>query len=482
MRLLPAVSKILIAPLLLICGESCADFDALSELANSGAKVSAVAIDLDNNKVLGSLNPAMRLAPASVSKLIVAAKALSTWPADQTFLTHLYATSFPNSGVINGDLILSTEGDASLDHESLIDLASQLHGAGITRVQGSIVIATAPFATLACETQDRCDALAKSSTAYNAPIAGLGVDYGAWCVEVHATAAKKPAQITSCEGVPLPIAVEGVITTASAGQRANWWIDRRTENGEDHLVVGGTVPPGDFQTAYRAMSEPARGAGMVLRETLRAVGINVVGGVKVRAAPLPGSAVELGRIESLSLKEQLGRMLRFSNNYVADVLTMNMAAANSASIASLADASVGLSQYVAAANGDPANPPALYSGSGLTPESQISAQEVAGMLAAEHRNTRNFNAYYGGLVVPRQAPFRFLRGGSAGWQDRVALKPGTMNDPRSVCGIAGYIRKNNGGFIAFAMLVNGGPRLLHVPLYKSMEAIRADVDVLLNNY
>ena len=458
-----------------------ADFDALSALADSGAAISAVAIDLETNKTLGSLNAATRLAPASVSKIIVAAKALNTWPADRSFVTHLYAANFPVNGVINGDLYLSTEGDSALDHESFIDLASQLHGAGVNRVTGGVVVVTAPFATLQCETQDRCDAMTKSSTAYNALIAGLGVDYGAWCVEIRGTQPRKPALVSSCEGVPMPIAVEGGITTAGPGQRASWWVDRRTEEGTDRLLVGGTVSAGDLQTVYRAMSDPARGAGLLMRETLRSVGVAVQGGIKVRSAAAPASVVEVGRIESLSLQEQLGRMLRFSNNYIADILTMNMAAANGSSISSLADAAVGLNQYVAAANGTPGNPPLLYSGSGLTPESQISAQEVAGLLAAEHRNTRNFNAFYGGLVVPRNAPFRFLRGGSAGWQDRVALKPGTMNDPRSVCGIAGYIRKSNGGFIAFAMLVNGGPRYKHVPLYKAMEAIRADVDVLLNN-
>ena len=88
----------------------------------------------------------------------------------------------------------------------------------------------------------------------------------------------------------------------------------------------------------------------------------------------------------------------------------------------------------------------------------------------------------GGLVVPRQAPFAFLRMGSAAWLDRVALKTGTMDDPHSVCGVAGYLRKKDGGWIAFTTIVNGGPRMKHVPLYKAMEAIRNDVDALLARY
>ncbi|MES2488627.1 MAG: hypothetical protein V4607_02480, partial [Pseudomonadota bacterium] len=59
---------------------------------------------------------------------------------------------------------------------------------------------------------------------------------------------------------------------------------------------------------------------------------------------------------------------------------------------------------------------------------------------------------------------------------------GTMNEPYSVCGVAGYIRKKDGGWIAFTTIVNGSPRVKKVPLYKAMEAIRADIDDLLERY
>ena len=57
-----------------------------------------------------------------------------------------------------------------------------------------------------------------------------------------------------------------------------------------------------------------------------------------------------------------------------------------------------------------------------------------------------------------------------------------MNDPHSVCGIAGYVRKQDGGWMSFALLVNGGPRQRIVPLYKCMEAARKDLDGILARY
>jgi D-alanyl-D-alanine carboxypeptidase/D-alanyl-D-alanine-endopeptidase (penicillin-binding protein 4) len=51
-----------------------------------------------------------------------------------------------------------------------------------------------------------------------------------------------------------------------------------------------------------------------------------------------------------------------------------------------------------------------------------------------------------------------------------------------VCGIAGYVRKKSGGWIAFAVIVNGSTTTRHIPLYKAMAASRADLETLLARY
>jgi D-alanyl-D-alanine carboxypeptidase/D-alanyl-D-alanine-endopeptidase (penicillin-binding protein 4) len=81
--------------------------------------------------------------------------------------------------------------------------------------------------------------------------------------------------------------------------------------------------------------------------------------------------------------------------------------------------------------------------------------------------------------VPRDAPFDFLRSGSDAWLDRVALKTGTMQDPYSVCGVAGYLRRDDGSWIAFAAIVNGGQGRPHIAHRDALEAARSDIDALL---
>ena len=457
-----------------------ADFPALGALESKGARVSAMVIDLDSGLPLERRNADVRLSPASVTKLVTAAAALETWPADKVFLTRVSATGpVASNGVLSGDLIIHTEGDSTLDHSALWSLAAQIRAIGVRRVSGEIKVSTAPFGPLGCETKDRCDALEKSSTAYNAPLAAIGSDYGNWCIDLKAVTVGTPATITGCGGMALPIPIEGTVATVASNAKQTYWADRFTVPGQgDVLRVGGNLPQGSSQSIYRAMSNPPLGLGLLLRETLKVVGIEVAGAVRVINTPVPDSSTEIARVDGLLLKEQLGRMLRFSNNYIADLITLNIGAVKNGRPGPLADASRALSSYMQRV-APQVLPAPLFSGSGLTPENRMSAGELSTMLASVYRDPVRFPALYGGMVVPRQAPYAFLRTGNKAWMERVALKTGTMNDPVSVCGVAGYLRKKNGGWMSFAILVNGGSGYKHVPLYLSMEAIRKDIEAIL---
>ncbi|HEY7890138.1 MAG TPA: D-alanyl-D-alanine carboxypeptidase/D-alanyl-D-alanine-endopeptidase [Steroidobacteraceae bacterium] len=466
-----------------------AQWRALQALAQRGALVSAAAVDLDDdNSVIQQLDATQRLTPASLTKLTTAALALQTWPADKMFDTHILANASIQRGRVTGDLILEGAGDPSLDDESLWQLAAQVRGAGVSVVSGDLFVDPAPFGVVTCETQDRCHALESSDSAYNAPLASVGVDFGNWCLVVRPTTSGAAALVRGCGVTQLPIGVQGVIRTVGRGRRQTLWVERRTTPaGDDMLQVGGDVPMGDDQTVYRSMSNPSLGAGLLLKETLREIGVEVAGPVVVRASRPPAGAYALGDVEGLSLREQLGRMLRFSNNYIADVLTMDMAASvDDHPPQALASAGHLLSDFVqrVQARFHPATlvAPPIYSGSGLTTDNRLSANDLVRLLAYQYHDSRRFPAFYGGLVVPRDAPFVFLRQGDAAWLDRVALKTGTLDNPRSVCGIAGYLRKRNGGWVAFAAIVNGGPAWKHVPLFQAIEAERTDLQSLLKRY
>jgi serine-type D-Ala-D-Ala carboxypeptidase/endopeptidase (penicillin-binding protein 4) len=456
---------------------------ALAQLARSGAQVSAAAIDLDNKHVLEELHADTHLTPASLTKLVTAAAALNQWPPDKVFHTRLLTSGAIVAGELRGDLLLLGAGDASLDDQSFWSLAAQLRGAGVTRVRGRLVVIPAPFGAVGCETQDRCDALQHSDRSYNAPLGALGVDFGNWCLLVRPGLPGAVAALQGCGVNQLPVAVEGAIRTVAPSAHQTFWVERVTDAKGDHLRVGGDVPAGPTQQLYRAMSDPVLGAGLLLKEMLRELGVSMSGEVITAVAAPPASAVPLADVQGLSLGEQLGRMLHYSNNYIADVLTLDLAAEVSGSAPTqLSTAATVLADFLARVEA-PAVPAALlHSGSGLTPENLLSADDLVTVLAHAYRETRRFPTYYSGLVVPRDAPFGFLREGQDAWLDRVAIKTGSMDVPHSVLGIAGYLRKRDGGWIAFAAIVNGGPDRAHIPLREALQAARADVEALLERY
>ena len=475
-----ALAVLLAAP---VARPAQAQWRALGALERAGAAVSASALDLESGEVIEQLNPRERLTPASLTKLVTAAAALDAWPADQMFHTRLIGAAQLRGATLEGDLVLQGAGDPSLDDDALWALAAQLRGTGLARVHGRLIVAPAPFGLVTCETRDRCDALQRSDSAYNAPLAAAGVDFGDWCVLVRPTYAGASARVRGCGVAALPIPIEGVIRTVRGDARQTLWVERITDVRGDVLHVGGDVPLGEGVEVYRSMSDPARGVGLLLKETLREIGIDVEGPVVVSADPVPGRLTVLADTEGLTLREQLDRMLRFSNNYIADVLTLDLAASLGRPRSTLSAAGQVLTDFLwrlerAGGRADP-SPPILLSGSGLTPDNRLSAADLVALLAHEYRDPRHFPAFYGGLVVPRDAPFAFLRAGTAAWLDRVALKTGTMDDPRSVCGIAGYARKRDGGWIAFAAIVNGTRRQAHVPLVRALDAERADLVALL---
>ncbi|HTC52795.1 MAG TPA: D-alanyl-D-alanine carboxypeptidase/D-alanyl-D-alanine-endopeptidase [Steroidobacteraceae bacterium] len=455
---------------------------ALTQLERTGAQVSAAAIDLDDMRAIDELHPDTHLTPASLTKLVTAAAALNRWPPDKLFHTRLLSSGPIIDGELRGDLVLLGAGDPSLDDQAFWNLAAQLRGAGVTRVKGRLLAIPAPFPAVGCETQDRCDALQHSDRSYNAPLGAIGVDFGNWCVQVRPGAAGAAAKVQGCAVNQLPINVEGTVRTVGPTAHQSFWVERVTDASGDHLHAGGDIAQGPAQQLYRSMSDPVRDCGLLLREMLRELGVQVTGGVETGAAP-PATMQLLAQVEGLALGEQLGRMLRYSNNYIADVLTLDLAAdAGGAAPSGLVGAAGVLSDFLATLEPAASPGPLLHSGSGLTPENLLSAHDLVGVLAHAYRDTRRFPTYYGGLVVPRDASFGFLREGSEAWLDRVALKTGSMDTPHSVLGIAGYLRKRNGGWIAFAAIVNGGEARAHIPLREALQAARADIEELLVRY
>jgi D-alanyl-D-alanine carboxypeptidase/D-alanyl-D-alanine-endopeptidase (penicillin-binding protein 4) len=112
---------------------------ALAAPALSRRNEGALAIDLTTGNVVYALNPDTPLAPASNEKLATSYAALVELGPSYRFRTDVLGSGRLDGTTWRGNLYLQGHGDPTLHTRQLIQLAAQLHSAGIRRVAGRIL-------------------------------------------------------------------------------------------------------------------------------------------------------------------------------------------------------------------------------------------------------------------------------------------------------------------------------------------------------
>ncbi|MFP4263933.1 MAG: D-alanyl-D-alanine carboxypeptidase/D-alanyl-D-alanine-endopeptidase [Halomonas sp.] len=448
--------RLLLAVPLVLCLATptlAAGFEAVARLADRGFLVGAEARLLDEGRVLGAIAPERQLSPASVSKSYLAAAALDRWGPQHRFTTRLVSEAAPDAeGVLDGDLILEGGGDPALTSEDLWRLVQRLHQAGVREVRGRLRVSQWRFGPVECRTRDRCQTRERASNAYSALLSSAGVNYGNWCVTVApAAAAGEPARVTGCDSQAAILAIDNQVVTRPDDSGTELRAERITREGRDVMVLGGQIStnarPRDL---YRASSDPADQMALTLRAMLDQAGIAVAGGADTTRAEPPSTARSLAEVEGRPLQELLLRAMHYSNNYMADILTLNLVEAPRADL-KLGGAR--LETFVAGILDH--GPVTLLSGSGLTPENRTSARGANTLLESLYHRPSLFPSFLATLQSPENGVTRFLKRGSETFQRHVMLKTGTLNQPVTVRAASGYFRTAGGRWGVFSVLVNG---------------------------
>ncbi|ERL52124.1 D-alanyl-D-alanine carboxypeptidase/D-alanyl-D-alanine-endopeptidase [Halomonas huangheensis] len=460
-----------------------AGLDHLAELSSQGYRISAEARLLgtgdQQGEVLGSITPDLMLTPASVTKVYTAAASLDAWGPQYRFTTELKSAARPSTdGTLNSDLILEGGGDPSLVSEDLWRLTQRLYQTGVRRVTGNLVVSQALFGPVNCRTTDRCDALERSDNAYSALLTSAGVNYGSWCVQVAPGAVGGPARVTSCNSHEPLFGVDNHVTTGAASSTSGFGAVRVVEDGQERLVLRGSIASNALpQEVYRASGDPARQTAATLKSMLELVGIDIEGTVSVTSDPAPGGATRLAAVDGKPLQEILLRMLNYSNNYMADMLALDLVEAPQAQ---LDDAGAALEAFVAGVPGH--GPVVLESGSGLTVGNRTSAQGVNALNEYMFQRSDLFPLYLAGLQTPTNGPMRFIRRGSSTFQSHVMLKTGTLNQPVAVRAVTGYFRTSSNRWGVFTVMVNGTSSTPYISWSRVLDLVSLDLDRMIANH
>jgi D-alanyl-D-alanine carboxypeptidase/D-alanyl-D-alanine-endopeptidase (penicillin-binding protein 4) len=119
----------------------------LEDLDSRGLRLSTQGIrveTMDGQFILASHEADQNFNPASVIKIATSMAALERFGPAHRFETAFYVDGPVSGGVLEGDLILVSEGDPVLDTNDLVRLAREVIRSGIQRVEGRLVV-TGPF-------------------------------------------------------------------------------------------------------------------------------------------------------------------------------------------------------------------------------------------------------------------------------------------------------------------------------------------------
>ncbi|PMR72108.1 D-alanyl-D-alanine carboxypeptidase/D-alanyl-D-alanine endopeptidase [Billgrantia endophytica] len=461
-----------------------AGFTELGRMAESGFLIGAEARLLGDGgapgEVLGAIEPQRQLSPASVSKAYLAAAALDRWGPQHRFTTRLVSdVELDGNGVLAGDLIFEGGGDPALATEDLWRLAQRLHQHGVREVAGRLVVSQWRFGPVECITTDRCQASSRTANAYSALLSSAGVNHGSWCVSVApGAAAGEPARVTSCDSQSPIVGIDNRVETRPPNSGTEFSAERVTREGEDTMVLGGQISlNASPREVYRASSDPARQTARTMAAMLEQAGIVVRQGYATSVEEPSAATRTLAAVDGKPLQELLLRTMNYSNNFMADVLALNLVDTPRSTLLQGGEV---IEHFV---GGIPDHGPLeLRSGSGLTPESRISAHGANVMLESMFHRTALFPSFVASFQSPATGVANFIRRGSPTFQDHVMLKTGTLNQPVAVRAVSGYFRTRSGRWGVFSVLVNGTATTPWLNWAQVLDPLAVDLERMIDSH
>jgi D-alanyl-D-alanine carboxypeptidase/D-alanyl-D-alanine-endopeptidase (penicillin-binding protein 4) len=306
--------------------------------ANWGVQI----VSLDTGKNLFSHNAGKLFMPASNAKLYTGALALDRLGPDFRIRTSLYARSRPNRfGLVKTGLILYGRGDPTIAarysggdlDKALAPLVDAAVKAGLKRVQGELVAEESFFNGPPLGAGWEWDDL---QYYYGAEVSALTINDNAVEVLVKPGPQASQPAVVALQPATSYLAISNLAETIAAGGKRDLLFERPLNRNV--LFISGAVPLGDAgQTETISVHRPAQWFGQCLRESLRRRGVTVTGRVRAvdgldrQSSPLDlAKLAELGAIESPPLRDILGRMMKPSQNLYAQLLLLQVGAAEAA--------------------------------------------------------------------------------------------------------------------------------------------------------
>lgn len=406
--------------------------------------------------VLYSLNGEKKFIPASLTKIVTAAAILEKMPVGQQFFTELLADQKDiKNDVLEGNLYLRGGGDAGFVSESMWFLVNEFKRSGIKEIKGHIVIDDTRFDDVRFDTsrdQERVD------RAYDAPIGAMTFNWSAVSIFVRPgqNIGDRARVFADPESNYIHL-INKVKTVKGSGTSrvtvSNTAVRKGTitDEGVEEVVITGEIglDAKEF-VAYKSITQPGVWAGMQLVEFLSQRQIKVTAGV--RRGVTAKSAVVLAQHKSKPISDLVMGMMKYSNNYIAEILTKNLGAEIKGAPGTMEKGVSVIREFMISKGLSTAE---IYNPSGLSRKNKFSADDIVKILSSVKGSLRVYPEYLSSLPIAGVDGTlkRRINGGNE-FEGRVRAKTGRL---AGVSGLAGFMSGRAGQIYSFVFIFNGAP-------------------------
>jgi D-alanyl-D-alanine carboxypeptidase/D-alanyl-D-alanine-endopeptidase (penicillin-binding protein 4) len=406
------------------------------------AKFSVHVRALDDGRTLYGKNEALRLNPASNMKIVTAAAALDHFGAAFTYTTEVWGDA--RGATVQGDLVLSGNGDPFLEWGHLLELAERVRRRGVREVTGDLVIDNSAF-----DDQDLPPAFGqkREDAAYRASTGAVAANFGAFEIIISPGEPGKPPSVSFDPPCDYPLVTNEATTLkdrAEAGKKP-LTVELQADKGRTRVLVGGTTHAEGGATVRKRVEDPPLYTGYLFLRALETVGVTVKG--KVRRGPRAPKQRALARHSSYTMPYLLAAMQKWSNNFMAEMLFKSLALGDQP--ATWAAAQEQVARFLDKA-GIKRGDYKVTNGSGLYDANELSAAQLTQVLYYMSTRKDLFPDYEASFAIAGVDGTlgKRLRGP---YKARARGKTGTLNQ---VSSLSGYAYTKGGRVLAYALIFN----------------------------
>lgn len=398
-------------------------------------------------KVLLDVNGKDVMIPASISKVATASAVLAHFPPGHKFKTQLLADAKVEEGVLKGPLYLKGGGDPSFVSENLWFLVNAFLRNKITKIEGDIVVDDSLFDNVRYDLSRQKE---RVDRAYDAPVGAMSFNWNSVNIFVRPTKKGNAAEVFID---PENEYIRRNNNAKTVGGNDNKLMVDRQDSSKidgDVITVSGTIGEGLKEAiVFKNITQPDIWAGYNLKSFLAQRGVQLTG--KIKNGITPEKAELLAESESKPIEEMVADMNKFSNNYVAEMLTKNLGAVKKAKGATLAEGVAILNEHMQSL-GVPAEQYKLNSPSGLSRENKMSAFAMWKVLQHLRNDFKVQPEFLTSLPIAGvDGTLKKRMKGTPG-ERWVRAKTGFLT---GVVSLAGYAGLEDGRVITFTFIYNG---------------------------